>query len=305
MYKCPICYKTMELDEVNYMAHCKECGVFYNEEQIKKLIADGVNDGPKWSRPPYYVRNGILTFTIHGIDEANIPDGIVQLSDGVFKNREVKSVVIPDTVEKIGEETFMNCHQLEKIYFGSGIKEIKQNAFANCFALKEVHIKEINTWFDINFEYNFRTYINTSPLMVSCAKLFVNGKELKHLVVPSGTTLKNVQFAGCSSIETITIQNNVKIEGQGIFAYCSNLKNVIFEGVIKNLDNLSVPNGCNVTSLLNKVQQTENKIDYSNLGKESFKILDSRKAKGVCQHCGGDFTFLTRKCKFCGKKKDY
>lgn len=312
MYKCPICYKIMELDDINYIAHCKDCGVSYNLEQINKLIANGVNDGPKWSRPPYYVRKGILTFTIHGIIEANIPEGIIELSEGVFKNREVNSVSIPDTVELIGEEAFMNCSQLEKVYFGSGIKTINKNAFANCSALKEVHIKDIQTWFDIDFEYNYRTYIDTSPLMVSCAKLFVNGKELKHLIVPSGTTLKNIQFAGCSSLETVTIQNNVKIEGQGIFAYCSNLKNVIFEGEIRNTDNLNVPNGCSITSLLNKVQSREQKelkqeknVDYSKLGEESFKIIDSRKAKGVCQHCGGYFTFFTRKCKFCGKKKDY
>ena len=73
-----------------------------------------------------------------------------------------------------------------------------------------------------------------------------------------------------------------------------------------------MPNGCNVTSLLTKVETLKQeevkpttKKDFSKLGEESFKILENRKTKGVCQHCGGKFTFFTKKCTFCGKKKDY
>lgn len=312
MYKCPICYKIMELDDVNYIAHCKDCGVSYNLEQIKKLINDGVNDGPKWSRPPYYVRHAMLTFTIHGIEHAMLPEGIIELTDGVFRNREIKTIVMPDTVETIGKEAFMNCSKLEKVCFGNGIKKIKENAFLNCFALKEVHVKNLKTWLNVEFEHKYSSYLGTSPLAVTSCRLFVDNKELKHLVIPTGTVLNNIQFAGCSSIESVVIQSGVIIKGIGIFSYCYNLRSVHFEGAIKNVDELCLPRGCTVTSAASMPQNKEtskcepsNKVYYSELGKETFKILNDRKAKGVCQHCGGKFTFFTKKCTFCGKKKDY
>ena len=311
MYKCPICFKKMEFYDESFTAHCKECGVYYDSEQIKKLIRKGVNEGPKWTRQPYYVHDGILTYTIHGIQHADIPEGIVEIKTIAFQNREVNTVIVPDTVERIGESAFDNCRFLEKIYLGSGIKEIKKNAFSNCFALKEVHIKDLQTWFDIELEYDRTSYLNTSPLSPSSARLFVDGKEVKHLIIPSNTTLKNLHFLGCSSIEKVTIENNVWIEGRGIFEGCYNINTVIFEGGIKDLDKLCLPKNCEVKSLKENTKPQEKKetltqpTNYAKLGEEAFKILDSRKAKGVCQYCGGDFTLFTKKCKFCGKKKDY
>lgn len=60
---------------------------------------------------------------------------------GAFKNNKtIKTVVIPDTVKYIDDESFYGCTALESVMFGNGVEEIGDYAFENCTSLSKVYI---------------------------------------------------------------------------------------------------------------------------------------------------------------------
>lgn len=59
------------------------------------------------------------------------------ICDGSFENTVFEEIIIPDSVEAIGELAFENS-EVRKIKIGSGVKAIEDNAFAGCKNLKYV-----------------------------------------------------------------------------------------------------------------------------------------------------------------------
>ena len=55
-----------------------------------------------------------------------------------FARRFCKNIVLPDSIEEIGERAFINCEGLESIKFGSGLKKMGGEALKSCHVLKEV-----------------------------------------------------------------------------------------------------------------------------------------------------------------------
>ena len=84
-----------------------------------------------------------------GIDAEtiNVPkeiDGypVKKISKLSFARRFCKNIVLPDSVEEIGERAFINCEDLESISLGNNLKKIGGEALKSCHVLKEVTFPE-------------------------------------------------------------------------------------------------------------------------------------------------------------------
>lgn len=51
-------------------------------------------------------------------------------------NTGITAIVVPDSIQSIGEKAFFGCVLLERVVIGQGIRSIGQNAFGNCPKLK-------------------------------------------------------------------------------------------------------------------------------------------------------------------------
>ncbi len=89
-----------------------------------------------------------------------IPDGVVKIGQGVFSDRKIKFIKIPDSVKTIRTAAFNNCTELETIVIGKGVETIELRAFSSCHNLKKVYFVgdeerwnkiEINTADDGNY----------------------------------------------------------------------------------------------------------------------------------------------------------
>ena len=130
--------------------------------------------------------------------EISIPEGVTTISDAFFQCTSLTSVNIPSSVTYIGA------------------------AFNQCSALVEVHITNLKAWCGIEFMNN-----STANPLVIAQHLYLNGKEVKDLVIPEGTTkIGKFAFYKCNSLTSVTIPAGVTDFGERVFENCEGLTSV-------------------------------------------------------------------------------
>ena len=71
-----------------------------------------------------------------------IPDSVEEIGWGAFSGLHLKSMVIPDSVKILGEEAFKDCARLESVVIGKGITELQSELFKSCYKLEHLEIPE-------------------------------------------------------------------------------------------------------------------------------------------------------------------
>lgn len=72
-----------------------------------------------------------------GVIRFNRPLTTIEAS--AFEGSDLTSIILPDSVEEIGDNAFKNCSHLQEITIGGGVKHIGKYAFMNC-ALTEIDL---------------------------------------------------------------------------------------------------------------------------------------------------------------------
>ena len=142
---------------------------------------------------------------------------VVAIGRGAFKNRtDLKTVMIPDSVENIGIDTFSNCIQLENISWSKNLKKIGENAFYNCDNLQIVKIPK--SLKDVYATYDSIDIPN--GVFNGCSNLKTVNFEEK------STIIADALFRGCDGLEKVTIPDTITEIYGYVFADCKNLKNI-------------------------------------------------------------------------------
>lgn len=213
-----------------------------------KAFFDNVKTGSA-STQDFIIRDGILLkYTGPGGDVV-IPDGVTEIGEKVFKeNNTLKSVSFPESLQIIGIEAFANCSGLTAVTIPSGVKEIRFCAFDWCKNLKEVRICDLEAWCKIAFG---GAYANCGNPLSAGASLYVDGKELKDLLVPEGVeTIGNYAFYHCVSLESVTLPAEITEIGEYSFFDCTNLTRVSLSPGVTSIGNGAFC-GCKKLSELN------------------------------------------------------
>lgn len=147
-------------------------------------------------------------------------------------------IIIPETIEydgitcyvtAIGKTAFKDCYGLTSISIPPSITTIRGEAFFACTSLEAVYITDISSWCNISYEalsavQDYKGYSN--PLYYA-HHLFLNGEEVKNLVIPNDvTSINEYSFIGGSCIETILIPTCLKTINQGAFDFCNGINAV-------------------------------------------------------------------------------
>lgn len=146
-------------------------------------------------------------------------------------NREIISVVIPNTVLTIGIAAFRNCFYLDSVTLPKGISEIPRFAFEDCSELKSIEIGSNVTLIDENAFYGcckLNNVVIPSNVKKINNRAFDFCTSLTSITLSEGLeSIGDEVFMDCMSLESIKIPNSVKTNlGGGVFSDCSVLKNV-------------------------------------------------------------------------------
>ena len=157
---------------------------------------------------------------------------------------ELTSVVIPNSVTELQHGSFYDCSGLTSITIPNSVKSIGEEAFDGCYNLISVHVSDIETWCRIQFGNP-----DGNPLY-QAHHLYVNGEEIKDLVIPNSvTTIGNYAFAGCS-LTSADISNGVTSIGEGAFYGCTVLTTVNMANSVKTIGPKAFESCCGLIAVV-------------------------------------------------------
>ncbi|MDE7365057.1 MAG: leucine-rich repeat domain-containing protein [Ruminococcus sp.] len=161
----------------------------------------------------FEIENGVLKKYIEEkIDaEVVIPYGVTSIAKQAFFNSKIRSIVIPDSVESIGNMAFYSCMSLKSAVISDNVKSIGHGAFEHCYFLESVNIpKNVKV-----IEYG----------------TFWGCHCLKSIVIPDSVeSIGNSAFFSCGLLASLTISTDVSEIGRDAFKGCDCLKNITIKG---------------------------------------------------------------------------
>ena len=121
----------------------------------------------------------------------------------------------PYPVTSIGSNALRNSSSMTSVTIPSTITSIGGSAFSECSGLTSVHITDIAKWCKISFNNYY-----SNPLYYA-HHLFLNGEEVKDLVIPNSvTSIRSNAFRNCSSRTSVTIPSTVTSIDDNAFSGC-------------------------------------------------------------------------------------
>jgi len=131
-------------------------------------------------------------------------------------------VIIPKTVETIGNYAFKNCTNLQNVQMFEGLKTVSYNVFENCTALETIalpdSVERIET-------YAFRgcTALREVDMPTNLKSIgeyaFSDCTALSKIALPVNLrSIGNVAFQNCTAILALTIPRAVKTVGYSVFS---------------------------------------------------------------------------------------
>lgn len=249
------------------------------------------------------VPSRVWNLNMHGQSSVIIPEGVEEIADNTFRlNESLTSITLPSTLKKIGKQVFLGT-PLEEIDIPDSVEEIGIRAFEQCKKIKKItlpaKLKEIK-------EFTFLACDRLKEIDFSrCEELKIiregafSGTIIKEFILPdSVTSIERKAFNNGDNVKRVVMPASLE-EIEGDVFYRGNNEVFVDMSKVTRLEvipsnfcwsfNLTIPNG---------VTKIEEDAFYDNRGicssKERILFLPPtvREIKGSEIHCNVDRLYV-------------
>lgn len=277
--KCTCCGAEITVDDTKEALICEHCNSAFIVEKAIELY----NAGQKTVE--FEIYDGVLKKYNGSSEDVIIPDNVRRIGGGAFaKHNELKSVIIPDSVTEIGDYAFAYCESLSKItcpgyedqinrvIFSPYLTYFGDHCFRGCFSLPA----------EIIFLNKGRIYHDGEPVFRHCYD------EAENVTVIQRGHSKPRMFSKVGSFDM----------------ELAPLANYLF-GLDFDKNRIRYVDGRDGSDK-DKPEDEERRSHHSHPSDGEHRVhrSDFWRQNGLCAHCGGTFNVF-KKCRTCGKKKDY
>ena len=141
-----------------------------------------------------------------------------------FRNQEIESYIIPDSVTSIGDGAFWCCSSLSSLVIPDSVVNIKGNPF--CYWKGKLECLSASFIYEDNVLFN----MDKSKL------ISYRNQEAKSFIIPNGVmSIEKYAFSGCSSLISISVPKSVTSIGDGAFDGCSSLSSIAISDSITSI----------------------------------------------------------------------
>jgi len=200
----------------------------------------------------WFIEYGLLRKYYGDDAHVVIPNTVNNLQPEAFMDCEtLVTVEIPDTVTVIAAGVFFDCKNLIEITIPNSVIYIGFNAFEGCSSLKKVALPK--------------------GLKNIAIRAFMGCTSLKEIKLPEGVkVIEENAFTNCTELTTIKLPNTLAVIKENAFMGCSNLKSIKIPKSVKSIGKRTFY-GCNNLTIYGKVGSyaetyaKNNKIKFSKM----------------------------------------
>lgn len=175
----------------------------------------------------------------YSVSSIVIPNSVRRIGmRAIYNCLRLKSITISDGVIDIGERAFEGCSMLTSIFIPKSVTSIGENAFYTCYALKKIDVDDNN-----------KNYCSIDGVLfnkdVTVMKWYPAGKtDISYKIPNSVISVGARSFYGCENTTNINMGSNVTKICDGAFIWCKNLTSItIPENVVEIIGDM-VFRGC-------------------------------------------------------------
>lgn len=230
----------------------------------------------------------------HMLNTLDIPDSVDTIHRGAFGESGLKSITLPQKLDRISEELFYWCSDLSSVKTGSDIFLIDNNAFFHCSSLSEFEFPANLRRIGISaFEASgIEAVLLPQSVRTVGRYAFADCDSLREVVLSDSISrITGNCFNSCHALETIHLPQKLKKIGPRAFEACSSLKELhIPDGAValgerafsqcSSLEKLYIPSS--VTEIGNELlKDSEKCVIYAPSGSYAIEYAKSNSIKYV------------------------
>lgn len=160
-------------------------------------------------------------FSSSSITEVDFNNNLKEIGDSAFSSSSLQTVKLPESLTTIGRQAFHFC-PLTEVHIPSSVTKIEDMAFWECAYIEKFTVSEDNDCFWAD-EYGV-LYDSTDLI---CYPL--GNKQTEYVILQDTEFIKKYAFQNCQYLEKVTIPESMFEIDDYAFAYCPNLKEVVYE----------------------------------------------------------------------------